>query len=336
MDYYKVLGVDEKSTQEEIKKAFKSLSKKYHPDKFATKSEQEREDAENKFKEISEAYNILSDENKRKEYDMQRNPMFGFNSFGFNPFSGFSTIIKGENAHAILDITLEDIYNQNDKEVRYVLKDKCPHCNGTGSENGDINICEYCNGSGRYRTERTIGNSVFVSETTCPHCGGNGFRITKKCSYCDGTGVINNEQTTTIKVTPVSYMKGGVVISGLGNKPLDDRMGENGDLIVRFRLLGHEQFQCEKLNLITTLDVNLLEISKGCDKSIKLLNGKELKVTIPPLSKANSIFRVAGKGLTAEGDLFIKINIITPIAKLTKEQEKLLTEFYKIEDKKNK
>lgn len=331
MDYYKILGVDEKASQEEIKKAFKSLSKKYHPDKYANKSLEEKAEAENKFKEISEAYNVLSNENKRKEYDAKQNPLFGFNNpFDFNPFGGgYNTVIKGDNVYTMLEITLEDIYNNVSKDVKYFNNKRCEHCNGTGAENGDIEVCPHCNGTGRMRTNRQMNNMVFISETTCPHCGGKGYRIVSKCPHCNGTGKLSEESHVKITITPTACARGAIIVKGKGDASLYN--GENGDLYIKLKLKKHDRFNADGFNLITSVNLNILELFNGCKKEIRLLNGKSLKFDVPPLTSLDKTFRIGGKGLTKDSDLYITVNLELPKEKLTDKQVELLEEFYKIE-----
>lgn len=322
-DYYEILGVSRNASQSDIKKAFKSLSKKYHPDKYSTKSEEERAEATAKFQEISEAYNVLSDETKKAEYDNEGSFPFGFG----NPFSGME--MKGANIRTTVNITLEDIYNSAPKVVTYYKKVKCHHCHGSGSEDGKTEQCQYCNGTGRYRKQFSQNNMTFIQETICPHCHGIGFRITNKCNTCGGTGFIDEELTTTIRPTVSQLAQGGVVISGLGDAPLT--RGRNGDLIVAFKLQPHKVFETDGLNLITNVKLNLQELWEGCDKKIEYFNGKQIIAKIPPMADIKKSLKITGKGLSSNGDLLINIELEMP-KNLTDRQKELINEFYKIEN----
>lgn len=342
-NYYEILGVAKEASQDEIKKAFRTLSLKWHPDKFSNKTEDERKDAEEKFKEISEAYAVLSDEKKRQEYDMGGQSFFngGFDGFsGFDPFEslfGGRRTIKGEDINVDVYVNLEDILNGCTKEVKYTCHIRCHHCNGTGFNDGKKHNCPHCNGTGKTIKTMSFGPGRTMQQVTiCPYCNGTGNdNSSKKCNHCNGSGLEEQVLRTKINV-PAGVFDGAVLpIQGKG-EPIEG--GINGDLNIRFFVNTHKTFKREGDNLFTMLHLNLDEAWIGCEKEVKCLDGKNVKIKIPPLTPCGKQFSLSERGIPnlrngRRGNLIITINYNMP-KNLTSKQKDLFKEFYKIEKKK--
>ena len=215
-DYYEILGVDKNVSDEDLKRSYKKLALKYHPDRNPNNKE-----AEAKFKEINEAYSVLSDSQKRHQYDtfgtvdnmgdMDMNPddifakfMKMHHGFGF----GFDDepqerIFKGRDKILKINVTLKEVYNNVTKDITYTVNRKCPKCNGSGSKTGKVEECPHCHGTGQIHNRQQFGNFMTDNITSCPYCGGVGKVVKDKCSHCDGTGVIETKETLTVKVPSI-------------------------------------------------------------------------------------------------------------------------------------
>lgn len=342
-NFYEVLGVDKNASVDDIKKAYKKLALKWHPDRFSNKSEQEKKDAEEKFKEISEAYNTLSDENKRREYD---NP----NQFqgGFNPFGGFDDIDlssffnsgwntqnfarNGEDIKVSITIDLKDTLKENKRYVTVTRLKRCNHCHGTGSESGKKDTCIYCNGTGFVTKRFARGNMHVSSSEPCPYCHGQGYTVKNKCKKCGGTGL--ERVTEQVLVTIPSGIYDGLTIQvPYEGCESPDKNGRNGSLYVVINVRNPENFMRTMNNIHTILQLNLYEAWVGCTKEIENIDGKKYMLKIPKLTKNGKEFRIAKAGFndlhdkSIKGDLIVKVIYKIP-EQLTEKQEKLLKEFY--------
>ena len=346
--FYDILGITEEEknlSQNEfekvLKKNYRELSKQWHPDRYATKSEEERQEAEEKFKEITEAYNTLSDSTKRQQYDFQQNGggMGGFDdidpfSFFRNMHGGFGQqprVAKGKNVQVEVTVTLEEVFNGGEKEVEYDVLRACRHCNGTGSENGKVETRAACNGSGMITDVQRRGNMQTIMQRPCPHCHGTGKKITNPCPKCNGDGieVIKERETITIPkgVNTGQYY----VIQGKGCEPNVKKGVQviNGDLIVVFTVVNSNNFSREGDNLIYNLKVNVYDALLGCDKKINTIDGKEITIKIPECTNHGHIFTIKGKGLPNMnnpqyvGDMKVIINLVMPKSLSNKDREHL-------------
>lgn len=363
-DYYKILGVSDEEKKlhgEEFKnlinKKYKKLAIKWHPDKWATASEEEKKTAEDKFKEISEAKEVLSDENKRAQYD---NGGFEFNSAGFDPmdmfknmhspFGGFGDffhgfgrqeqqVVKGSNVHVVIDVTLKEAFNGCDKEIKYNRMKPCSHCNGTGSSDGKTATCPRCHGSGMVQeVTRQGANFTSVVQHICPECGGTGKKITSPCSYCHGTGFENDLITQKIQI-PKGVTNGAMLsINGAGNAP-EGGQGINGDAIIEIHVLNDDYYQVSEkdgLSLVHYDDVPVSECLLGFEKEYQCIDGSTVKVKAPELTNDGAVFVYKGKGMpywknpSVYGNFAIIIRYKLP-KKLSKKQKELLKEFGKEE-----
>ena len=357
-DLYSVLGLQHGASVDEVKKAFKKLAVQYHPDKQQGKSEAEKKQAEEKFKEINEAYTILSDPQKKQEYDnfgsvgggMDMGGGFGdlgdiirhmHSSGGFNPFGNFDpfeggfggrqqTETPGEDIRIKLDCTIEDVYNGVTKTVKFARKVKCSTCNGTGSKDGKSGKCPHCGGTGRIR--KTTGNA-FMQQTIisdCPHCHGTGQMISNPCHKCHGTGL--EETKETIQITIPQAARTGNVIQIPGNGNMAPNGGSiPGNLLVMFNILPHSTFNItpDGRNLECKVNVNVFDCITGCQKEITAINGKKLTINIPSGAKDKQAVMSYGNGMSLGegryGDLIVTINQVMPKS-LSKDDIKAINE----------
>lgn len=338
-DYYEILGVAKDASADDIKKSFKKLALKYHPDRFANATEKEQKEAEEKFKEISEAYDTLSDPQKRQDYDNGGSMDFDLNDifshFG-NPFFGGGRrqkVNKGTNAKAYVFLTLKEAYDGGLKEVNVTREKACKKCNGTGSADGRNTTCPHCNGSGMLSETKQMGPHAFSTiQRPCHHCNATGRIITKPCPECHGKGT----QTETV-VEEYNIPRGvinGMVINapGEGNAPMNGD-GINGDLLIEVVIKEDSYFKRhDGINLIHYEEVPFNECLLGFEREFNTIDGGKVKVKVPELTPHGQSFVFKGKGMphpnhpNVFGDYAVVINYKLPKS-LTKEQKKKLKDF---------
>ena len=351
-DYYEILGVDKNASDEEIKKKYRAAAMKYHPDRWANGTDEEKSNAELKFKEIAEAYEVLSDPQKRQMYD---NGGFEFDETGFNPFEMFKNMTGGgfdmfdemfsrmrggqtervkvgSNIKTNITITLQEAYNGGDKEVSFNREKPCSHCNGTGSNDGKDAICKECNGKGMItKVHQARPGQISMHHMQCPVCRGTGKVITNPCTHCGGIGV-EYEKVTEIIDIPKGINDGMTVcFRGKGNEAKGG--GKNGDLLVDVNVLEDSYFtRMDDLNVAHFDEVPFNECMLGFEKEYKALDGTILKVKVPELTPHGHAFVFKGKGMpnpnnqNMVGDYGIIIKHKLP-TKLTKEQKEKLKNF---------
>jgi molecular chaperone DnaJ len=358
-DYYEILGVQKNATDEEIKKAYRQRAIQYHPDKNPGNKE-----AEEKFKEAAEAYDILSDTNKRARYDQYGHAGVenGAGSYGasmdindiFSRFgdifsegfgSAFSSIFGGDNGYSQqytsrgsnvrirIKLNLAEAVKGADKKIKLNKFVACSHCNGSGSKDGKYNVCRSCNGSGKsVRIARTMfGQMQQVS--VCSACQGQGKTIATLCSYCQGEGIIKQESEINFKV-PAGIGEGmQLTLSGKGNAAR--RGGINGDLIVVIEEIPDRELIRDGNDLLYTLFINIPQAALGCTVEIPTVDGK-VKIKIAPGTQSGKILRLKGKGVPdvngyGTGDLLVYVSVWIP-KKLSKDEEKILK---KLEESEN-
>jgi len=294
-NYYDVLGVKENADQDTIKKAYRSLAKKHHPDKGGN---------DETFKKVSEAYDVLGDESKRSQYDNQRRNPFG-NGGGFNPFGDmFDMFGGGHQRHRTapekvinINVTTIESYLGSDKEITYTRKHMCGDCNGSG---GDKTNCGVCNGSGVI--VQRMGNGMFVQmvQTQCPSCNGQGFSYTKVCNSCRGNCGINKEDKIKIKL-PHGIDDGQFLrVQGKG----DFNQGMYGNLVIRIKVIPENNFEKFGDDLIYNKFLSLDDLEK--DSFILPHPNGELSVKFPPVFDTSIPLRVKSKGFNG-GELYIKL-----------------------------
>ncbi len=346
-DYYEVLGVDKNASADEIKSAFRKLAKKYHPDVS------KEENAAEKFKEAQEAYAVLSDPEKRKQYDQFGHSAFNNNGGGFSGFEGFdfgnmSDIFddlfggmgfsssrssrkktnsprKGNDVLHRMTIDFEEAVYGTKKDIKIDVEESCPKCNGAGGFNSKT--CSECHGSGTITQEqRTIFGS-FLSKTTCPYCKGSGTTFEDICDECRGKGKITNRKTITITVPAGIDTENRLRIAGKGGTGING--GSNGDLYIEFIVRDHDFYQREDDDIYIELPLTITEAVLGTKKDVPTLYGK-VELTIPAGTQNGDKMRLRGKGVEnvntkRKGDMYVITKIIIP-EKLTREQKKLFEE----------
>lgn len=348
-DYYEILGVDKNATAEEIKKAYRKKAIQYHPDKNPGNKE-----AEEMFKEAAEAYEVLSDPDKRSRYDRYGHSGVGgsagggfgggmsmddiFSHFGdifggFGGFSGFGgsgrssrRVNKGSNLRVKVSLTLAEIAKGVEKKIKVKKYVSCTHCNGTGAAGGTAySTCSTCRGTGQVtRITNTILGQMHQT-TSCPTCHGEGTVITQPCTHCNGEGLVRQEEIVTIQI-PAGVENGmQLSVSGKGNAAR--RGGINGDLIILIQEEPHPELTRDGSDLIYNLLLSVPDAILGSTVEIPTVEGK-VKVKIDSGTQPGKILRLKGKGLPeinnyGQGDLLVKINVFIP-KDLTKEEVKLV------------
>ena len=328
-----------------LKKKWRKLSASWHPDRFSTKTEEERLNAEEKFKEISEAYNTLSDPQKRQQYDFSQNGGFngGFDPFGggFDPFDMFERraqqqrTYKGKDVQIEIDVTLEEAYYGSKKEFYYDRVVSCGRCNGTGSADGKNSTCPHCNGSGMVTEVKRQGNIQMMSSRPCSHCHGTGKKITNPCPHCHGEGMVKENTKETIEI-PKGVISGAyTTISGKGCGLPKNMNGIDGDLVIVFNVVDDVNFKCKNDgNLYSTLNINIFDALLGCEKEITCIDKSKVKITLPEITKQGHVFIIKGKGMpkfnnnSQYGDLIVTVNYIYP-EKLTNKHRELFKKIIK-------
>ncbi len=353
-DYYEVLGVEKTASDEEIKRAFRRLAKQYHPD--VNKSP----DAEAKFKEIGEAYAILSDPEKRRQYDQYGHAAFENGGAGFSGFStddidlsaifedlfgssfggGFGSNFgfnfggrenrrnaptKGKDRLITLNLTFEEAVFGCKKSIRIDLNETCESCHGKGGFNEKK--CSKCNGRGTIVMEQKSMFGIFQTQTTCPECGGDGITFEKVCSDCRGTGFVKNNKEIVVTVPEGVDTGYQLRISGKGEAGKNG--GPNGDIYIEFNVRKHDFFERQEEDIYLEVPITIAEAALGCKKEIPTLENNVM-LEIKAGASTGDKLRLKGKGIKIpnslrKGDLYVILNVVTP-TKLSRKQKSLLEE----------
>lgn len=361
-DYYEVLGVSKGATEDELKKAFRKLAKQYHPDLHPGDK-----DCEEKFKEVNEAYEVLSDSEKRARYDqfghagVDPNYGGGAGAGGFGGFGGFSDISdifegffggfggsssrranpnaprRGQDISASVTIDFMEACKGKKISVRINRLENCPDCGGSGCEKGtSAKTCPDCRGSGRVQIQQRTPFGSITSEQVCSRCSGKGKIIDKPCPTCSGRGSVRNAVTREIEI-PAGIDNGQTLrVSGAGDCGVNG--GPNGDLNVTVYVKTDKMFERDGFDVWTEVPITYAQATLGAEITVPTIDGK-VKYTLPAGTQTNTVFRLKGKGIkklnrSDYGDHYVRVVVEIP-KNLTKEQEHKLREFDKSLGEKN-
>ena len=358
-DYYELLEVNKNASADEIKRSFRKLAMKYHPDRNPNDKE-----AEQHFKEINEAYEVLKDEQKRAAYDRYghqafQNSMGGGNPFGggfgfnaedlsdifSNMFSDFmgggmrsnsrSSAKRGEDLSYSLEISLEEAYTGVEREIQVRTTETCEKCSGHGTADGkQAPVCDMCHGSGKVRTQQ---GGFFVFETVCPKCRGEGRVVKDKCRECKGDGFIVVEKSLKIKIPAGVEDNTRMRISGAGQAGKNG--GPKGDLYIFINIKDHKLYERSGKDLYTSVPVSMVCAALGGKVEIPGIDGQKVEVKISSGAQTGNKLRIKNEGMSVlnsdkRGDLFVILKVITP-TNLTTRQKELLEEFRSLSEDDN-
>ena len=351
-DYYDLLGVAKSSSADELKKAYRKLAMKYHPDRNPDDKE-----AEKKFKEINEAYDVLKDDQKRAAYDRMGHAAFdgsmgggggGFQHGGFDfSSSGFGNIfedmfsefmgggsrasqqtaaLRGADLRYNMEISLEDAFKGLKKNIKISTNASCGTCDGSGAAKGEKpETCPTCHGHGKVHARQ----GFFTIERTCSHCHGLGSIIKNPCKTCSGTGRVRKEKTLSVSI-PAGIEDGSTLrMTGEGEAGADG--GQNGDLYIHVRIKPHKIFTRKAKDLYCEVPISFVTAALGGEIEVPTLDGKLVKLKVPEGTQTSSMLRVRDKGVKSlhgagRGDLYCNIYVETPV-KLSSEQKDILRKF---------
>ena len=345
-DYYDVLGVEKGADDATIKKAYRTKAKKYHPDVST------EDDAEAKFKEVQEAYEVLSDGGKRSQYDRfghQANNGQGFNTSGFGGFDFdindiFSSFFggggnpqrgnarrKGQDMQRRMNISFEEAVFGAKKKIRVTVHEECHTCHGTGAHSKtDVKTCSRCKGKGTVIVEQQSIFGRTRSQSTCPVCNGKGKEVTKKCDTCNGEGIESHNKEVEVKV-PAGIDTGQQIrLEGYGNKGYNG--GPAGDLYILFDVKKHEFYERHGDDIVIEVPITVAQAALGDTIKVPTPHGN-VKLKVPSGTQSNTTFRLRAKGIpnvrtNRPGDEHVVITVITP-SKLTRQQSKLFEQLGK-------
>jgi molecular chaperone DnaJ len=347
-DYYEALGVGREATPDQLKKAYRALAMKFHPDRNPGDKT-----AEHKFKEISEAYDVLKDDQKRAAYDRFGHRAFENGTggghpggFDFNAGGGFADIFeemfgefmggrrgqqarqRGGDLQYKMEITLEEAFSGKQATIRVGALAPCETCGGSGAEKGSKPVvCPTCRGTGKLRHAQ----GFFTVETTCASCHGGGKVIDKPCKACSGHGRSRKDKTLNVTIPPGVEDGTRIRLSGEGEAGM--RGSPSGDLYIFLSVQTHKLFQRDGANIYCRVPITMVNAVLGGIVEVPTVDGSRARITIPPGTQTGQQFRLRHKGMsvlrsTERGDMFAQITVETPV-KLTKRQQELLVEFDK-------
>jgi molecular chaperone DnaJ len=350
-DYYEVLGLQKGASADDIKGAYRKAALKWHPDRWVSGTDAEKKTAEEKFKEASEAYSVLSDPDKKAKYDQFGfagvdgagaqdwsqgfgnlndilNNLFGGAFGGFGGFSGFGDFgfggqqgprqQRGRDIRTRVKVTLEEIANGCEKEVTIERNRPCPDCNGRGAKNAsDVKTCPTCKGTG---TIQTVTNTLFgraLNTSVCPHCNGTGKVVTNPCGRCKGTGLVRVKETVKVRIP--AGVEDGMQLSLRGEGHAAPQGGVNGDLLVIVEEQPHAQLKRDGANLFYTRVISVADAMLGCEIQVPGIDGPQT-LKLEAGTQSGTVQRLRGKGLpsvngyglSSRGDLYVKILVWIP------------------------
>lgn len=359
-DYYEVLGLERSASDNDIKKAYRTLAKKYHPDL------NKAPDAADKFKEIQEAYEVLSDAQKRAAYDQYGfagvDPQQGFQGFnGFSGFDGFGNINdifdsffgggggfsrsqrttgprKGSDRIMTLRIDFMDAINGVTKNINLDMEEQCSECLGSGARSkDDIKVCPTCHGSGRVLRQQQTMFGMMQSESACPDCKGTGKKIEKACTRCKGKGYLKKKIQVEVNI-PAGIQTGQQLrIQGKGERGIDG--GPNGDLYIEVIVNEDSHFIRDGKDILITIPISAIDATLGCKVDVPTVYG-DVELTIPAGTQPNQKFRLRGKGVKdtrggMPGDQYVEVDIVIP-SSVSREEKELYEKLKSLEKKSRK
>jgi len=350
-DYYEILGVEKGASEDELKRAYRKLAKKYHPDMNPGNAE-----AELKFKEVNEAYEVLSDPEKRDKYDKYGHAAFdpsmggGAGFGGFGGFGGgfdfgdiFSSIfgggssrssrsnaIDGDDINVRVTISFEEAVFGCKKEISFARIEACSECGGNGAAKGTKpETCNVCNGTGSVRVKQNMGFGFMESQRACNNCRGTGKIVKTPCKNCNGKGFVKINKRMEVTIPAGIDSEQRIILRGQGSAGRNG--GVNGDLCILVRVLPHNIFEREGDNLYCEIPISFAEAALGAEIDIPIIGGKTEKFTIPEGTQTDTSFTLKGKGVAnvnskRKGDMILTVNVETP-KNLTAKQKELLSAF---------
>ena len=369
-NYYETLGVSKTASADELKSAYRRLAKQYHPDLYAGKPETEKKQAEEKFKEINHAYDVLSDPQKRAAYDQygsENGPQFGgggaggFGGFGGGAggfgldmddiinsfFGGFggggrqnnrnNAPQNGKDIGIRLSITFEEAVFGVEKTVSVKRVENCPDCKGTGAKDGAVKTCPTCGGSGTVTQTQRTPFGQFQTTNVCPNCKGKGKVAVETCPTCHGQGRL--EKTREVKINIPAGIDSGNRITYNGEGHAGKNGGEKGSLVVEISVTPHKLFKRNGADVMVEYPLSVAEASLGTTITVPTLSGKPEELKIPEGTQNGTMFKIKGKGIKKlrsrndYGDMYVKVMVEVPKS-LTREQKELLRKLEESFDKK--
>ncbi len=356
-DYYEVLGVEKSASADEIKKAYRKLAKKYHPD-----LNPDNKEAEEKFKEVSEAYEILSDDQKRANYDRFGHDGPAASGFGGGGFGGFGGVdfedlgdifgsffgggskgqrrngpVKGQDIEVDEVISFEEAAFGVEKEINYSRIEDCPDCHGSGAKAGTSpETCSACGGSGQVKSVQRTPFGQFATTHQCNVCGGSGKIVKEPCPTCDGKGKVRRKIKEKVKIPAGIDNNQTISVQGKGSAGM--RGGPAGDLFVTVHVRPHTIFERRGTDVLCNVPITFVQAALGADIDVPTLHGK-VKMTVPEGTQPNTEFRLRGKGIPnlrtkAVGDQYVTVVVEVP-KNLSQEQKGILGKFADTTNEKN-
>lgn len=345
-DYYEILGIEKNATKDEIKKAYRKLARQYHPDVS------KEENAAEKFKEITEAYEVLSDDQKRAQYDQfgHADPNAGFGGFGGGgDFGGFGDIFdmffggggrrrdpnaprQGADLQYTMTLSFEEAIFGKETDIEIPKEEECSTCHGTGAKPGtQPETCSHCHGTGQVSVEQNTPFGRIVNRRACHHCNGTGKFIKTKCTTCGGNGKVRKRKKIHVKI-PAGVDEGQQIrVGGQGEPGING--GPAGDLYVVFHVRSHEFFERDGDDIYCEMPITFTQAALGDEIEVPTVHGR-VKLKVPAGTQTGTHFRLRGKGAPnvrgyGQGDQHVKIRVVTP-TKLSQKQKELLREFGEI------